>query len=89
MIIVKIGIQDGEREYDEWNYWNTFTEDDYLKGKITDREILSEFYGIEFGDNDYFDKDREKYWNDTSAVWVNSVMNISEEELNTLKKFLR
>ena len=89
MIIVKIGIQDGEREYDEWNYYNTFTENDYLKGKITDREILSEFYGIEFGDNDYFDKDREKYWNDTSAVWVNSVMNISEEELNTLKKFLR
>ena len=89
MIIVKIGIQDGEREYDEWDYWNTFTEDDYLKGKITDREILSEFYGIEFGDNDYFDKDREKYWNDTSAVWVNSVMNISEKELNTLKKFLR
>ena len=89
MIIVKIGIQDGEREYDEWNYYNTFTENDYLEGKITDREILSEFYGIEFGDNDYFDKDREKYWNDTSAVWVNSVMNISEEELNTLKKFLR
>ena len=89
MIIVKIGIQDGEREYDEWNYYNTFTENDYLEGKITDREILSEFYGIEFGDNDYFDKDREKYWNDTSCVWVNSVMNISEEELNTLKKFLR
>ena len=88
MIIVKIGIQDGEREYDEWDYWNTFTEDDYLKGKITDREILSEFYGIEFGDNDYFDKDREKYWNDTSCVWVNSVMNISEKELNTLKHFL-
>ena len=89
MIIVKIGIQDGEREYDEWNYYNNFTQTDYLGGKITDREILSEFYGIEFGDNDYFDKDREKYWNDTSAVWVNSVMNISEEELNTLKKFLR
>lgn len=88
MIIVKIGIQDGEREYDEWNYYNTFTENDYLEGKITDREILSEFYGIEFGDNDYFDKDREKYWNDTSCVWVNSVMNISEEELNTLKHFL-
>jgi hypothetical protein len=89
MIIVKIGIQDGEREYDEWNYYNNFTQTDYLEGKITDREILSEFYGIEFGDNDYFDKDREKYWFDTSCVWVNSVMNISEEELNTLKKFLR
>mgnify|MGYP003625021837 FL=1 len=88
MIIVKIGIQDGEREYDEWNYYNNFTQTDYLEGKITDREILSEFYGIEFGDNDYFDKDREKYWFDTSCVWVNSVMNISEEELNTLKHFL-
>jgi|TARA_R100001530_G_scaffold115081_1_gene82030 hypothetical protein len=89
MIIVRIGIQDGEREYNEWNYYTTFTENDYLKGKITDREILSEFYGIEFGDNDYLDKDKEKYWLDTSAVWVDSVLNISEEELNTLKRFLR
>ncbi len=88
MIIVKIGIQDGEREYDEWDYWNTFTEDDYLKGKITDREILSEFYGIEFGDNDYFDKDREKYWNDTSAVWIDSVEEITPEHLEIIKRYL-
>lgn len=88
MIIVKIGIQDGEREYDEWNYYNTFTEDDYLKGKITDREILSEFYGIEFGDNDYFDKDREKYWNDTSCVWIDSVEEITPEHLEIIKRYL-
>tara|TARA_R100001480_G_scaffold151769_1_gene153331 strand:- start:397 stop:666 length:270 start_codon:yes stop_codon:yes gene_type:complete len=88
MIIVRIGIQDGEREYNEWNYYNNFNQTDYLEGKITDREILSEFFGIDFEDNDYFDKDAEKYWNDTSCVWVNSVMNISEEELNTLKHFL-
>ena len=88
MIIVKIGIQDGEREYDEWNYYNTFTENDYLEGKITDREILSEFYGIEFGDNDYFDKDREKYWNDTSCVWIDSVEEITPEHLEIIKRYL-
>jgi len=88
MIIVNIGIQDGEREYKEWNYYHTFTENDYLEDKITDREILSEFYGIEFGDNDYFDKDREKYWNDTSCVWVNSVEDITPEHLEIIQRYL-
>jgi len=88
MIIYTIQIQDGERQYTEWGYYETFTIEQYENGELSDREILSEFYGIEFGDNDYFDKDREKYWNDTSCVWVNSVMNISEKELNTLKHFL-
>ena len=88
MIIVNIGIQDGEREYKEWDYYRTFTENDYLEGKITDRVILSGFYGIEFGDNDYFDKDREKYWNDTSCVWVNSVEEITPEHLEIIKRYL-
>ena len=88
MIIVRLGIQDGEREYKEWGHYDNFTENDYLEKKITDREMLSEFWGTEFNDEDYFDEDNEKYWLDTSAVWVESVANISEEELNTLKHFL-
>ena len=39
MIIVRIGIQDGEREYNDWNYYNNFTQTDYLEGKITDNTI--------------------------------------------------
>ena len=88
MIIVNIGIQDGERYYSDWDYYNNFTKTDYQEGKITDREILSEFCGIDFEDDDYFDKDNEKYWCAETCVWVNSVMNISEQELDTLKHFL-
>ncbi len=91
MIIVRIGIQDGEREYTDWNYYQNFNQTDYLEGEITDREILSEFWGVAFGDNDYFDKEDphdESYWYDTSCVWVESVENISENDLETLKRYL-
>ena len=93
MLLVKIGVQDGEREYSDWTYYENFNQTDYLEGKITDREILSEFLGFSLTDDDYFDKttttyaDREKYWNDTSAVWVNNVLNISEQDLKTLKQY--
>ena len=60
---------------------------DYLEGEITDREILSEFLGFSLTDDDYLDKDREKYWNDTSAVWVSNVLNISEQDLKTLRHY--
>lgn len=88
MIIVRIGIQDGEREYTDWNYYQNFNQTDYLEGKITDREILSEFWGIDFGDNDYYDKNNESYWYFESVIWVESVENISENDLETLKRYL-
>ena len=93
MILVKIGVQDGEREYSDWTHYENFNQTDYLKGKITDREILSEFLGFSLTDDDYFDKttttyaDREKYWNDTSAVWVSNVLHISEHDLDLLKHY--
>ena len=87
MILVKIGVQDGEREYSDWTHYENFNQTDYLKGKITDREILSEFLGFSLTDDDYFDKDREKYWNDTSAVWVDSVATIPENDLDLLKHY--
>ena len=88
MIIYTIQIQDGERQYTEWGYYETFTIEQYENGELLDREILSEFYGIDFGDNDYFDKDREKYWNDTSCVWIDSVEEITPEHLEIIKRYL-
>ena len=48
--------------------------------------ILSEFFGLNLTDNDYFDDDKNSYWNDTSAVYINSVEDISNKELEILKK---
>ena len=87
MILVKIGVQDGEREYSDWTYYENFNQTDYLEGEITDREILSEFLGFSLTDDDYLDKDREKYWNDTSVVWVDSVATIPENDLDLLKHY--
>ena len=88
MILINFGIQDGERKYQDWDYDRNHTYKDYNDDKITDRELLSDFFGMSLTDEDYFDEDNEKYWLDTGAVWVESVVNISEEELNTLKYFL-
>ena len=87
MIIVKIGIQDGEREYDEWNYYNTFTEKDYKEGKITDRTILSEHHDNVFEDEDLEDGGEEKYWYGDKIVSVTGVWDTTEEELLVLHKF--
>lgn len=87
MILVKVGVQDGEREYYDWTYYEKFNQTDYLEGKITDREILSEFWGHDFGDDDYFDKGTESYWLYTSAVWVDSVATIPENDLDLLKHY--
>jgi len=86
MILIEIGVQDGLNEYNYWHYLEDYTEDDYDKEKITDREILSEFFYTNYTDEDYFDKDREQYWNDTSAVWVNGLREMTDQELETLKK---
>jgi hypothetical protein len=43
--------------------------------------------GFSFTDDDYFDKDGEMYWYDTSAVWVESVAVIPENDLDLLKHY--
>ena len=86
MILIDIGVQDGERKYNHYCYYETFSKDDHDKGKITERTILSEFFGLNLTDNDYFDNDKDSYWNDTSAVYINSVQDISSQELETLRK---
>ena len=89
MILVEFGIQDGEREYFDFGYYNNFTQTDYLEGKITDREMLNEFFSLNLRDDDYFNEDREQYWIDcyTRAVWVTNVSVTNEQDIETLKQY--
>ena len=89
MILVEFAIQDGEKEYFDFGYYNNFTQTDYLKGEITDREMLNEHFCLDLTDDDYFDQDNEQYWNDcyTRAVWVSDVSVANEQDIETLKQY--
>jgi hypothetical protein len=93
MIIFTVNTQDGENIYTEWSYYQNYTSKQYEDGKITDADLLSEFCGTEFTDDDLFDKDDPKhdykYWNnDTSLVWIDSVKEITPEHLEIIQRYL-
>jgi len=93
MIIFTVNTQDGENIYTEWSYYQNYTLKQYEDGKITDADLLSEFCGTEFTDDDLFDKDDPKhdykYWNnDTSLVWIDSVKEITPEHLEIIQRYL-
>lgn len=92
MIIFTVNTQDGENIYTEWSYYQNYTLKQYEDGKITDADLLSEFCGTEFKDDDLFDKDDYKndykYWNGTSLVWIDSVKEITPEHLEIIKRYL-
>ena len=46
MVIVNYKIQDGENIYREWDYFTSFSEDDYNKGKVKDFELLQTMYCV-------------------------------------------
>ena len=48
-IIYTIEIQDGEREYTEWDYMDHDYED-YDEGHLTDQHLLEDFFGTELED---------------------------------------
>ena len=93
MIIFTVNTQDGENIYTEWSYYQNYTSKQYEDGEITDADLLSEFCGTEFTDDDLFDKDDPKhdykYWNnDTSLVWIDSVKEITPEHLEIIQRYL-
>jgi|21_taG_2_1085346.scaffolds.fasta_scaffold03354_5 hypothetical protein len=93
MIIFTVNTQDGENIYTEWSYYQNYTLKQYEDGEITDADLLSEFCGTEFTDDDLFDKDDPKhdykYWNnDTSLVWIDSVKEITPEHLEIIQRYL-
>ena len=51
--------------------------------------MLNEFFSLDLKDDDYFNEDREQYWNDcyTRAVWITNVSVINEQDIETLKQY--
>ena len=102
MIIYTIQVQDGERQYTEWNY-DACTIEQYKNGEFLDRELLSEFYDIQFEDTDiigydfatskepitaFLSENKEKYWVGDTIVQIDSVKEITPEHLEIIKRYL-
>tara|TARA_B100001248_G_scaffold49917_1_gene32151 strand:+ start:2057 stop:2308 length:252 start_codon:yes stop_codon:yes gene_type:complete len=81
MIYIKFKINDGEHEYFDWSYYESFTLQDYKEGKINDQIIMEEVWCIEQDEDGIF-------WdNDTRTISIHSVQNLTKNELKTLDKF--
>ncbi len=85
MILYRLKTSTGEDEYEMWGYYETFTKQDYDEDKITDLTILSEFHDYNFAEHE--NEDQSDFWYGDKVVWVEDVMNVTEEELHTLHKF--
>lgn len=84
MILINFGIQDGERDYREWSYYETFSKEDYDNGKVNDFIILNEVYGVEEDDYD----DNKAYWDNNRLIWVDRVQDIDEATLDILRRYV-
>jgi hypothetical protein len=84
MILINFGIQDGERDYREWSYYETFSKADYDKGKVNDFIVLNEVYGVEEDDLE----DNNAYWDNNRLIWVESVQDIDQATLDILKRYV-
>lgn len=103
MIIYTIQVQDGEHTYTEWGYYETFTLEQYENGELSNQEILSEFYDIQFEDTDiigydfetskepitaFLSNNKESYWVDNTIVEIDSVKEITPEHLEIIQRYL-
>ena len=82
MIIYTIEIQDGEREYTEWNYITADIQD-YNDDVITDRDLLYDFFGTELEDSDCVDLEQKtkSYWIGDVIASIEKVSSITAEHL--------
>ena len=70
MIIYTIEIQDGERQYTEWDYVDHHYED-YENGNLTDQQLLEDFFGVELSNQDLEHSDR--YWINGERIAYNTI----------------
>jgi hypothetical protein len=85
MVLITIKVRDGLNEYEYYSYYQTFSEEDYRKEKtITDRQILDEYLWVTVGEE--AEEESGKYWADNCIVWVDNVKDMTEQELEVLKK---
>ena len=86
MILVRINIEDGDRTYSEYQYYENFNLEDYQQdvGKINDETILSEFFGEEFSDDDLYESHSYEYGD--TVVRVGKVSTLNQEQLEVFKE---
>ena len=89
MIIYTIEIQDGEREYTEWNYITADIQD-YNDDVITDRDLLYDFFGTELEDSDCVDLEQKtkSYWIGDVIACIGKVSSITAEHLELVKEYV-
>ena len=90
MLIITIEIQDGERYYTEWDNLDGYTYEDYESGKITDRMLLCDYYGVELEDSDCVDLEQKtkSYWIGDVIVYIGKVNSITEEHLELVRRYV-
>lgn len=95
-IIYTIEIQDGERQYTEWNFDRERNYSDYESDELTDRELLEDFYGTELEDLDrvtYRGENNKsnftnEYWVGEMIVYIGKVNSITEEHLEIVRRYV-
>ena len=89
MIIYTIEIQDGEREYTEWNYITADIQD-YNDDVITDRDLLYDFFGTELEDSDCVDLEQKtkSYWIGDVIASIEKVSSITAEHLEIVRRYV-
>ena len=90
MIIYTIEIQDGERVYTEWDNLDGYSYEDYESGKITDRMLLCDYYGVELEDSDCIDLEQKtkSYQIGDVIVYIGKVNSITEEHLELVRRYV-
>ncbi len=90
MIIYTIEVQDGEREYTEWDYMDHDYED-YDEGHLTDQHLLEDFFGTELEETDrvaYRRAHTEEYWIGDVTAYIGKVSSITKEHLELVKEYV-
>ena len=86
MIIYTIEIQDGERQYTEWDYVDHHYED-YENGNLTDQQLLEDFFGVELSNQDLEHSDR--YWiNGERIAYIGKVNSIEGDHLELIRRYI-
>lgn len=90
MLIYTIEIQDGEQRYSEWDYVDVDIQD-YNDDVITDRDLLSEFFGTELEETDrvaYRKEHTEEYWVGELTAYIGKVSSITKEHLELVREYV-
>ena len=89
MIIYTIEIQDGDRQYTDWDYVDHHYED-YEEGQLTDQQLLEDFFGVELSNQalDYGEKS-DRYWiNGERIAYIGKVNSIEGDHLELIRRYV-